>query len=241
MEKPNGEEYGWLAVPRDRSNVPSTETAKTRCVIIDLGTIWPDTDLVRKARDHAKQKLPLETYNHSIRVFCYGQTIVEQHFPHWIFTEDARSSFFETWALTCLFHDIGTTPENRLSTHMSFEFQGGFIALQQLQSFGAPQAQAESVAEAIIRHQDPGKSGTISRMGQLVQLATEFDNMGWQPHLIHEKVIEQVVDRLPRMKWSTCFAKTIGEEIEEKPWCHTTALEGFRDAVLNNKLMEPYD
>lgn len=57
---------------------------------------------------------------------------------------------------------------------MSFEFHGGFLALQKLQSLGAPKAQAESVCEAIIRHQDPGETGTISRMGQLVQIATEF-------------------------------------------------------------------
>ena len=103
-----------------------------------------------------------------------GHTIVTQHLADWISTPELASSFFETWALTCLFHDIGTTSENVASTHMSFEFQGGFIALTQLQAIGVPQAQAESVAEAIIRHQDPGESGTISRMGQLVQIATEF-------------------------------------------------------------------
>lgn len=98
--------------------------------------------------------------------------MVTQHFPSWI--SASKDTFFETWALTCLFHDIGTTPESRNDTHMSFEFQGGFMALQQLQAFGAPKAQAESVCEAIIRHQDPGETGTISRMGQLVQIATEF-------------------------------------------------------------------
>ena len=60
------------------------------------------------------------------------------------------------------------------STHMSFDFQGGFIALAKLQELGAPKIQAESVAEAIIRHQDPGETGMISAMGQLVQIATEF-------------------------------------------------------------------
>jgi cyanamide hydratase len=84
------------------------------------------------------------------------------------------STFFETWALTCLFHDIGTTAQNMSSTHMSFDFQGGFIALNKLQELGAPKIQAESVAEAIIRHQDPGETGTISAMGQLIQVATEF-------------------------------------------------------------------
>lgn len=48
------------------------------------------------------------------------------------------------------------------------------MALSKLQEFGAPQAQAESVAEAIIRHQDPGETGMVSRMVQLVQIATEF-------------------------------------------------------------------
>jgi cyanamide hydratase len=160
--------------------------------------------------------------------------------------------------LTCLFHDIGTTPSNRSSTHLSFEFQGGFIALTQLQAFGAPKAQAESVAEAIIRHQDPGETGTISRMGQLVQIATEFgtaifsvrnefmtdlriDNMGWQPYLVSEEVIKQVVEQHPRLKWSGCFSKTINEEIGAKPWCHTTAIEGFAEAVAGNEVMKPYE
>lgn len=124
---------------------------------------------------------------------------------------------------------------------MSFEFQGGFIALQELQRIGAPTAQAESVCESIIRHQDPGETGTISRMGQLVQISTELDNMGWQPYLVHLEVIEQIVKKHPRLKWSSCFSSTIRAEIEAKPWCHTTAIPGFEEAVAGNKLMEPYD
>lgn len=65
------------------------------------------------------------------------------------------------------------------ATHMSFEFQGGFIAMTKLMDLGAPSAQAESVAEAIIRHQDPGETGMVSRMVQLVQIATEFGE--WYP------------------------------------------------------------
>lgn len=65
--------------------------------------------------------------------------------------------------------------------------------------------------------------------------------MGWQPHLVHRNVIEQVVQLHPRMGWSSCFAKTIEAETSEKPWCHTTAIPGFKEAVAGNKLMEPYD
>ena len=67
------------------------------------------------------------------------------------------------------------------------------------------------------------------------------DNMGWQPHLVNTKVIEQVVGQLPRMGWSGCFSSTINAEIGEKPWCHTTVLEDFAEAVTGNELMKPYE
>ncbi|KAH9827278.1 Cyanamide hydratase [Teratosphaeria destructans] len=239
MSKPHLEQYGWPAVPRNRSNIPSAETATTHPIDVKFYEIWPRTDLVAQARTYIKARLPEETYNHSLRVYCYGYTIVTQHLPTWI--SEARDDFFQTWALTALFHDLATTQENREATHLSFEFHGGFLALQTLQDLGAPPAQAESVCEAIIRHQDPGESGMMSRMGQLIQIATEFDNMGWQPYLVHEEVIKQVVQHHPRLGWSGCFSRTIREEVAVKPWCHTTALEGFAEAVEGNEVMAPYD
>lgn len=67
------------------------------------------------------------------------------------------------------------------------------------------------------------------------------DNMGDYAHLVHEDSIKDVTSKYPRKGWSGCFSKTIREEISLKPWCHTTALEGFAEAVEGNKLMEPYD
>lgn len=170
MSKPNLEEYGWIAVPRNRHNVPSAPTTRTSNENIDFDKIWPDTKIVQLAKKYLASELPSVVLSHSLRVYCYGHTMVKLHFPDWA----SKDEFMETWALTCLFHDIGTAPQNATATHMSFEFQGGFLALQWLLKNGAPREQAESVCEAIIRHQDPGETGTISRMGQLVQLATEF-------------------------------------------------------------------
>lgn len=81
----------------------------------------------------------------------------------------------ETYLLTCLLHDIGTTDANLPATRMSFEFYGGYLALALLKGeLRAPVEQAESVTEAIIRHQDLGESGKISSLGLLIQLATVF-------------------------------------------------------------------
>jgi len=95
-----------------------------------------------------------------------GQAIIRQHFPDF-------SAFTETFFITCLLHDIGTTPKNLEATKLSFEFYGGIIALDLLcDKLGAPRSQGESVAETIIRHQDLGETGTVSSLCALIHLVT---------------------------------------------------------------------
>jgi cyanamide hydratase len=65
--------------------------------------------------------------------------------------------------------------------------------------------------------------------------------VGLNPHLISKATIANVVAAFPRKEWSSCFAEAMVEEMELKPWCHTTANEGFIEAVLGNQLMEPFD
>ena len=68
-----------------------------------------------------------------------------------------------------------------------------------------------------------------------------IDNVGLNPSLVSASTIESVVAAYPRKQWSCCFADAMNQEMELKPWCHTTANEGFVESVLGNKLMEPYD
>lgn len=173
-----------------------------------------------------------------------GLGIARQGFPDWL-----SSSFAETYFLASLLHDIGTTTTNMNSTLLSFEFQGGITALSLLQSFGAPEAQAEAVCETIIRHQDLGTTGTVTRLTALILLATLLDNAGMNHEtpiiggggLVSKETIEVVVQRYPRKGWTGCFASTIGKEKELKPWCHSTHIEGFEDKVKGNKLMAEWD
>lgn len=66
------DDFGWSAVPRDRSNLPSKEQAKANAVQIDFDAIWPKTVLVAQAQNYAKQHLPEQTYSHSLRVYYLG-------------------------------------------------------------------------------------------------------------------------------------------------------------------------
>ncbi|KAH8697335.1 cyanamide hydratase family HD domain-containing protein [Talaromyces proteolyticus] len=240
-------EYGYTAVPASAKIVVAETTPKpsSSAQPFALSSIpTPNTALAKRIHNYAKSHLPEPTFNHSLRVYHYGLAIKKYRFPTWSFSD-------ETYLLACLLHDIGTTEENLAKTRMSFEFYGGFLALEVLQSRDAddnanavaPREQAESVAESIIRHQDLCEVGKITAVGQLLQLATIFDNTGSYADLVHLDTIEAVTKAYPRLDWKNCFAKTIRKEIALKPWAHTTALgeEDFPAKVLGNTLMAPYE
>ncbi|RYP93552.1 hypothetical protein DL770_000294 [Monosporascus sp. CRB-9-2] len=232
--------HGWTAVPVDVNAIlngkPYIHKPKPR-LVRDMP--FPSDDpVVAKVQDYAKAHLIPQTYHHSMRVYYWGYAILQDQFP-----EYADTLSLSTWALACLLHDIGTTQENLHGTLLSFEFFGGILALNLTRESGAPKAQAEAVTEAIIRHQDLGTEGNITLLGQVIQLATIYDNMGGNQELIDRATLVDVNKAWPRMGWSSCFAGTIREENGLKPWAHTTHLgeEAFPEGVENNELMKPFD
>lgn len=167
--------------------------------------------------------------------------MLRQQFP-----KHANSLSLSTLALNCLLHDIGAAPENLTATHMSFEFYGGLTALHVLGEVGSAKDQAEAVCECIIRHQDLGTEGNITFLGQLIQLATIYDNVSDHPHLaglasiIHPNTREDVIRVYPRKGWLNCFAQTAEKEVAVKPWSHTTHIPSFGDKTRDNTLMAQY-
>ncbi|KAH8880278.1 urea hydro-lyase cyanamide [Thozetella sp. PMI_491] len=230
--------HGWSAVPVDPNAIflGKPYLNKPEPLLVD-DIVFPANDPVAaKVQQYAKEKLAPETFNHSMRVFYFASAILRQQFP-----QQAETLSSSTLALTCLLHDIGTTDENLHATQLSFEFYGGLLALDLIgKQLGAPQSQAEAVCEAIIRHQDLGTVGTITFLGQLIQLATIYDNVGGMPEIIHNDTRVAVNKAFSREGWSQCFAHTIGKENGLKPWAHTTHLgtEAFPNQVLGNPLAE---
>ncbi|KAH6604054.1 hypothetical protein Trco_007500 [Trichoderma cornu-damae] len=203
---------------------------------------FPDDDpIVSKVQSYAKERLPIQTFNHRMRVFYLASAIVKQQFP-----EHAETFSPSTLALVALLHDIGTAEENLAATFMSFEFYGGFKALNLLLELGASKDQAEAIVETIIRHQDLGTMGNITFMGKVIQLATIYDNTSNHPYveniteIIHTETLKDVTGAYPRQQWLGCFARTVGREERLKPWCHSTYIPDFSEVILNNAFMKPY-
>ena len=116
------------------------------------------------------------------------------------------------------------------------------LALDLLKThLGAPVAQAESVAETIIRHQDLGETGNVTTLTAVVHFATALDNAGLYPELVHRATIEAVVGKYPRMGWTGCFAEVVRAECKGKPWANTTRIEGFAEMVEGNEVMREFN
>ncbi|KAL4816692.1 hypothetical protein BDW67DRAFT_175316 [Aspergillus spinulosporus] len=233
---------GWTAVPVDAGAIFTNQAVKDPDPVSLEELRFPAEDLVvSKTVEYARAVLDAETFNHSMRVYYYGMAIAKQQFP-----SQAADLSPATWALTCLLHDLGTARENLTTTRMSFDLYGGIKALQVLRDLGATVDQAEAAAEAIIRHQDMGVDGTITFLGQLIQLATLYDNVGAHPRvkgfekLIHPTFRGEVNEAHPRMGWCGFFAGVIRKEEDVKPWCHSTHIVDFDKQIEGNILMKQW-
>jgi cyanamide hydratase len=195
----------------------------------------PDTPLTKAVTDFVKQKLPEPTFNHSMRVYYFGQIITKNHLPNMRYTA-------ETWYILTLLHDLGSAPDLADKSVLSFEYHGGIKARELLLSLNAPPSLADSVCEAIIRHQDVGTKGTLSAMGAIIQFATLFDNIGKFEGLVHTGSVDDVIATWPRLGWSGCFNAFIEEEGERGPWRHTSVLgfEGFQRKNKENPVMRRF-
>ena len=99
----------------------------------------------------------------------------------------------------------------------------------------APRGQAESVAEAIFRHQDVQGKGKVTLVTQLIQLGTLLDNVGAQAKLVSQGTIAEVNRAFPRTGWTGCFKDTVKREKELKPYAMVSRIEGFEEMILGNK------
>ncbi|KAG6805703.1 hypothetical protein H0H93_004248, partial [Arthromyces matolae] len=73
--------------------------------------------------------------------------LIKSHFPSWSYD-------LETYYLACLLHDIGTAERFLATTKLSFEFKGAIVARDLILKAGGVEDQADSVCDAIVRHQD---------------------------------------------------------------------------------------
>lgn len=240
------------ALPADQSKTPP-KTSSPRPLTPAHFPI-PSTPLAKRISAYTKAKLPADVYAHSHRVYYYGCFVAHECFPAWQLESNGKLD--ESWYVAALLHDIGTTPEHIGATKLSYEFWAGFHALAILQDASATgpygggeggavasREQAESIAEAIIRHQDVQDKGFVSLLTRLIHVGTLLDNVGVGRELVHPDTIRAVNQEYDRKGWSGCFRDTVVKEKTLKPWAMVSRIEGFEEKIRENGagLMKEWD
>lgn len=102
------------------STVPATSIPGR----VDLRDLSPSqTHLANRVDQYAKAKLSPDTYRHSLRVYSYWRAIAQECFRDWGLI--SGSPLDETWFLTALLYDIGTTDDFIHNIRLSYEFFSG--------------------------------------------------------------------------------------------------------------------
>ncbi|KAG5653544.1 hypothetical protein H0H81_012353 [Sphagnurus paluster] len=154
MLDPNIVFYGFTPVPRDPDILfeghPTASGDHPKQDEFNVSDFpLPDSPVVQE------KELNEQTFNHSHRVYIYGVALVTTHFPEWNYD-------LETYYLACLLHDIGTAERYLATTKLSFEFKGAIVARDLILKVGGVEDQADSVCDAIVRHQDIFVKGYVS-------------------------------------------------------------------------------
>lgn len=70
------EQFGFTAVPRSLDKLIATQSTKTTSKPVAVDEIdFPNTPLATSIHVYAKENLPRQTYNHSMRVYYYGKLL----------------------------------------------------------------------------------------------------------------------------------------------------------------------
>lgn len=64
---------GWAAVPRDFTKSLANIDKNTHAELSVKNVTLPESEIVRKTYEFAKEQLPEKTFNHSMRVVYYGK------------------------------------------------------------------------------------------------------------------------------------------------------------------------
>ncbi|CEP67303.1 uncharacterized protein LALA0_S22e00144g [Lachancea lanzarotensis] len=180
--------YGFDHVTKSVEKATANFKAPTPLAVAEL----PNSTLAKSILNYATEELPLPVLNHSLRAYQYGEAILKDQSTEWAIDSDVLFS-------ACLLHDIGTTEKNMNVTKMSFEYYGGVKARELvLKKTHGNVEFADAVCEAVIRHQDLGESGFITKLGLILQIVTVLDNLGKYTHLIHRKTLSAINKRYSR-------------------------------------------
>ena len=171
------------------------------------GVTIPDTALCNAAVDLLEASSPEFLCRHCLRTYIFGSLAV-RGLGRSVIDEEAA---FCAAAL----HDLGLVPAYQRDNR--FEVDGADAARQFCSKHQVPPERADLVWEAIALHTSPGIATRLADEIAVVHLGAGLELFGLGLDQVLPQIVEEVLDRYPRMNFKTEFRKLLVEQCRNNP------------------------
>jgi HD domain len=169
------------------------------------GITIPDSPLAREAASAAKESLPPEIFNHSLRTFLFAELVSKAH----KIDHDVEAVY-----VASILHDTGLSTAH-MSDSNRFEVDGANLAREILMKHGIAGQRADVVWDAIALHD----SSLARWKGPEVQLVANGVNVDFGAFLteLDKGDIRSVLAAAPRTNFIPAFLKSVAAVAKKKP------------------------
>ena len=171
------------------------------------GVTIPDTALCNAAVDLLEASSPEFLCTHCLRTYIFGSLAV-RGLGRSVIDEEAA---FCAAAL----HDLGLVPAYQRDNR--FEVDGADAARQFCSKHQVPPERADLVWEAIALHTSPGIATRLADEIAVVHLGAGLELFGLGLDQVPPQIVEEVLDRYPRLNFKTEFRKLLVEQCRNNP------------------------
>ena len=171
------------------------------------GVTIPDTALCNAAVDLLEASSPEFLCRHCLRTYIFGSLAV-RGLGRSVIDEEAA---FCAAAL----HDLGLVPAYQRDNR--FEVDGADAARQFCSKHQVPSERADLVWEAIALHTSPGIATRLADEIAVVHLGAGLELFGLGLDQVPQQIVEEVLDRYPRINFKTEFRKLLVEQCRNNP------------------------
>lgn len=170
------------------------------------GIIVPDTPLVARAIDYAREQTEPYLFNHSMRSWLFASAIAQRKGAQ----HDA-----EVLAVATLLHDIGLA--QAFDGPLRFEVEGANAAREFARAQGVAEGRAEVIWDVVALNSTPSialyKKGDVA----LCTMGIGLDWGGFGYELLPAAQVAAIVDAYPRLEMKQRFTRDVCRIVQTRP------------------------
>jgi hypothetical protein len=170
------------------------------------GVVVPDTPIVTRAIEFAREHCEPYLFNHSMRSWLFSAALAQLknalHDP-------------EVLAVSTLLHDIGLVQE--FSGPLRFEVEGANAAREFARASGMQERQAQLIWDGVALNSTPSIGLYKELEVALCTAGIGLDWGGFGYEMLSRPLIESVVDAYPRLDMKQSFTHAVCRIVESRP------------------------